>query len=323
MTPLECLLLISLVLVPLVLFVVHHGSEEEDKTMKQGLLVSCLDAKDLIEALEATAAIGYRNCEISVCPDDRRPSLATLDSAGREAAVQRARELGMNISAVQCHIHNGYGDASPAARTAAVEHTIRMIDLCAELEIPVLHTVSGVAEDGAPREEKLGRVADSCRNILDHARGGPVKVGIEPVYVYIVGNRADMNDLLALLDDRDDLLINYDPSHFPYHDEPAEEFVRAFGERIVHAHSKDAVVTPRTDAHQPEQDDAAPMPGDRLFRFAAPGEGVLDWDAIMAALKEVGFDGVISLEMGHGYRGTPRDVARATYEFFRTKFGLL
>ena len=170
--------------------------------MEQGLLVSSLEAKDLFEALEINAQIGYRNCEISVCPDDKRPNLASLDDNARTRAVDKARELGMKVSAVQCHIHNGYGDASPSVRRGAVDHTKRMIDLCAKLSIPVCHTVSGVAEDDAPHEEKLDRVADSCRAILDHAKDGPVKVGLEPVFVYIVGNLAHTKGLLKRLDNR-------------------------------------------------------------------------------------------------------------------------
>ncbi len=47
--------------------------------MDQGLLVSCLDTDDLLDALQITADIGYRHCEISMCPDDGRPNLASLD----------------------------------------------------------------------------------------------------------------------------------------------------------------------------------------------------------------------------------------------------
>lgn len=290
--------------------------------MEQGLLVSCLDAKDLIEALEITAGIGYKHCEISVCPDDRRPNLASLDDDARRRAVDRARDLGMGVSAVQCHIHNGYADTDAGVRRESVDHTRKMIDLCADLGIPVCHTVSGVTRDAAPYEEWFDRLAEAYGAILDHARGGPVKVGIEPVFVYVIGSLAHTKALLERLDNRDDLLINYDPSHFPYHDEPAEEFIRALGDRIVHAHSKDAAVNPVTETERPDEDLRFAMPVERYFRFAPPGQGVLDWDAILAALRDVGFDGVLSLEMGHGYEGSPNEIARSTYDFFRTTYGI-
>ena len=42
----------------------------------------------------------------------------------------------------------------------------------------------------------------------------------------------------------------------------------------------------------------------------------------MTALREGGSDGVLSLEMGHGYEGAPNEVARKTYDFFMDNFGL-
>lgn len=290
--------------------------------MEQGLLVSCLDADDLPEALRLTADIGYRHCEISVCPDDARPNLASLDDAGRRGAVALAADLGMTVSAVQCHIHNGYADASPEVRETAVDHTRRMIDLCADLEIPILHIVSGVAEDDAPHDTKLNRTALACAAILDHAAGGPVRIGLEPVFIYVVGNLAHTRRLLDKLESRPDLCINYDPSHFPFHDEPTAPFVQAMRTRVIHAHSKDARVGPVTATTRPDQDNRWAMPGDRYFQFVAPGQGDIDWREALSDLRSAGYDDVLSLEMGHGYEGRPRDVARSTYAYFKNEHGL-
>ena len=290
--------------------------------MQQGLLISCLEAESLPEALRITADIGYTNCEIGVLPDDWRPNLATLSEDERRAAVDLASELGLTISAVQCHMHNGYADVDPAVRRDAVDHTRRMVDLCTRFRIPVCHTVSGVAEDDASWDAKLDRVVDCLGEVLDHAVGTGVKVALEPVFVYVVGNLAHTRELLRRLDERSDMYINYDPSHFPYHDEPAEEFIRAFSERIVHAHSKDAVVRPLASGEQADERNRFAMPGGRAFRFAAPGKGVLDWTSVLGALRAAGFDGVLSLEMGHGYDGSPNDIARDTDAFFRDGYGI-
>ena len=291
--------------------------------MEQGILVSCLEAKTLEEALGIAARIGYRNGEISVCPDEEHLNLATLDEEARRQVANRARELGMKISGAQCHIHNGYADLDPRVRSEAVDHSRRMIDLCGRLGIPVCHTVSGAAQDDAPWEEKLDRVAESFRKVLDHAKGGPVKVALEPVFLYVIGNLGHTRALLERLEEREDFLINFDPSHFPYHDEPAEDFILAFGKRIVHAHTKDAIVRPVTEKERPDGKDRFAMPGDRYFRFMPPGQGDLDWGSVIGTLRQVGFDGVLSLEMGHSYDAPPNDVARAVYDFFRTEHGIL
>ena len=290
--------------------------------MEQGLLVSCLEAADLDQALKMTADIGYRHCEISGCPDDSRPNLASLGVAARKDTIARATELGMSVSAVQCHIHEGYADRRPSVRQAAVDHTRGMIDMCADLAIPVCHTVSGVADDKTHMEKHLDHVAAAMEAVLDHAKDTPVKVGFEPVFVYVVGSLAETRALLERLDEREDLYINYDPSHFPYREEPAEDYIRALGGRIIHAHSKDAVVAPVTPNAMPDEKDRFAMPGNRYFKFTPPGQGVLNWDLIVDALKDVGFDGVISLEMGHGYEGPPVGIAGDVYRFFRDKYGI-
>ena len=46
----------------------------------------------------------------------------------------------------------------------------------------------------------------------------------------------------------------------------------------------------------------------------APGTGLLDWPAIIPALRAVGFDGVLSLELGHGIPAEEQ-VARGNVPF--------
>jgi sugar phosphate isomerase/epimerase len=51
------------------------------------------------------------------------------------------------------------------------------------------------------------------------------------------------------------------------------------------------------------------------FKFAAPGKGVLDWEKIIKALGEVGYDYVLSLEIE--WEGIPVDEARECLRFFQ------
>ena len=284
--------------------------------------MSCLEAETLEQAMDIAAGIGYRHVEFGALPDDTRPNVATISEEARRRVLDRASELELHVSAIQCHLHNGYADADPAVRQAAVDHTRHMIDLCTRFDIPLCHTVSGVAPDQAPRQAKLDRLAAAYTAILDHAAGGPVAVGIEPVFVYVIGNAAHLESLLARLDGRPDLTVNYDPSHFSYHDEDPNVFARTFADRIVHAHSKDALVRPLGSGLETDEKNLFAMPGDRCFCFAAPGQGLLDWDTAVATLCDIGFDGVLSLEMGHGYEGPPNRIAADVYRFFRDRFDI-
>jgi len=292
--------------------------------VEQGLLISCLDVPTLSDAIRLANEIGYRNVEISVCPDDKRPNLATLSHAQRRDARKLIDDLGMKISSLQCHIHNGYADENENTRNRAVDHTKRMLDLAASIGVDFVHTVSGIAEDDAPHDEKIDRVATCYREIFKHTAPDAPRLGIEPVFVYVIGNLAHTQTLYQRLDHLP-LYVNFDPGHFPYHDQSPIPFIHEFAHKFVHAHSKDARVDDLAPGEKPTPHDEIFLTpdGKRKFYFVPPGQGVLQWDEIITEMRRAGFDGVLSLEMGHGYQGEPRDIARQVYEFFRTRYDLL
>jgi sugar phosphate isomerase/epimerase len=77
--------------------------------------------------------------------------------------------------------------------------------------------------------------------------------------------------------DSPNLGANFDPSHlFPCGDLP-QVAVRELGKRIFHCHFSDNDGT--SNAHW------------------RPGRGKIDWAQTLRALQEVGFDGVISIEL--------------------------
>ena len=299
---------------------------ERQKPMEQGMLISCLDTPDVFEAVRIAHGIGYRNCEISVCPGDKRANLVDLTDAGRGDLRRTVDDLGMKISALQCHMHNGYGDADAATRRRAVEHTKRMIDVAASIGVDIIHTVSGIAEDDAPHAEKLDRVASCYVDILTAVGPDTPRLALEPCFLYVVGGLAHTRALFERLGGVP-LDVNYDPSHFIYHDESPISFIREYADKIIHAHSKDAIIEASAPPPGADQDPHYPIyttpDGQRGFYFTAPGKGILDWDEIMGQLRSVGYNGVISLEQGHGYRGHPTDIARESYEFFRARYDLL
>src|SRR5205085_466634 len=71
--------------------------------------------------------------------------------------------------------------------------------------------------------------------------------------------------------------MNFDPSHlFPVGEIP-HVVIYQIGDRVFHCHFSDNDAL--TNAHW------------------RPGKGKIDWTAVMRALKDVGFKGVISIEL--------------------------
>jgi sugar phosphate isomerase/epimerase len=268
--------------------------------MELGILISVtgIKEKDFLEGARKAKQMGYAHVELGAVDMGQGTPCADVGqyTPGRAAEqAQQIRALGLGISALQCHVDLCTTDEE--RRWQLVQHVSHVTDLAKAMGCDFVHTVSGPLPEGQSPEEAFAQLAATYDDILESAAYG-VRVGIEPVFVYLVGNLETTRRLLAYMD-RDDLYINFDPSHFPYHREDPVAFVEEFGSRILHAHAKDATVTPLNErdiqAHV-----AWDMGGGEMFRFAPPGHGVLDWPAIIGALRRVGFDGVISLELGHG-----------------------
>jgi sugar phosphate isomerase/epimerase len=263
---------------------------------------------------DLAADMGYTQVELAgndVSGKGGAPDLGKCDAAEAKRLVEAAGARGLGVSAIQSHQCFPLGDE--AALAASVAHTQRMIDLAAATGVPVVHTTTGQRSPGIPEGTMWRMLCDVYTALLDHAQGQGMKVAVEPVFVYSVGNLATLRRLFEVVG-RPDLYLNYDPSHFPYHDEDPVPPIVEFGDRLVHAHAKDAVVEPDTDAFV--RGTEFEMPGGRRFRFAPPGEGQTDHVAVVRALRGVGFDGVLSLELGHGI-GDPEAAARANVPFMR------
>jgi sugar phosphate isomerase/epimerase len=90
--------------------------------------------------------------------------------------------------------------------------------------------------------------------------------------------------------------FNYDPSHFGYQGVDYVGFIRQFRDRIFHVHMKDVYwsKTPtRAGVFGGHLNFGNP---DRFWDFRSLGRGSIDFEAIIRALNEIGYDGPLSVE---------------------------
>jgi sugar phosphate isomerase/epimerase len=84
--------------------------------------------------------------------------------------------------------------------------------------------------------------------------------------------------------------LSFDPSHLVWLQIPnPPDVVRAFGPRIHHVDGKDTEILHSRLWRQG-------ILGSGWWRYRLPGLGVLDWKAIFSALRDVGYDGYVSIE---------------------------
>lgn len=162
-----------------------------------------------------------------------------------------------------------------AQRATSVQYVKDVITLVKELDGHMVSVVPGtvgkIVPDGRPEEEWQWAV-DALKECYDHAEKSGVKIGIEPINrfeTYFI-NRGDQALALAKAVG-ENCGICLDIFHMNLEEANYYEMIRRAKDRLVGFHVADN------------------------NRFA-PGMGTLDWPQIVRVLKEIGFDGALSVE---------------------------
>ncbi len=100
---------------------------------------------------------------------------------------------------------------------------------------------------------------------------------------------------LQALGNREEFGFNFDPSHLLWQGIDPVEFIRAFPDRIYHVHIKDAIVTlnGRSGILASHLNFGDPRRG---WDFRSPGRGSVNFEEIIRALNQIGYEGPLSVE---------------------------
>lgn len=230
--------------------------------------------------------IGYKYCEPMV-----HLGRELMSEAGYYHTVSmledplEIRELlekhGLKASALSCH--------SPLARPEiSVEYIKQAIRFAAELDAPVCNTDEGMVPDWMDEETAFKIMHYTLKTVVPVAERHNIKIGIEPHQKYSV--RTETLIKIADLVPSPNVGFNPDTGNAylggvsdPY------EMLETIADRVVHLHAKDIEV-------KQSEDERGKVTGTAVG--CACGDGVIDWARVVQILKNVGFDGVLSVECG-------------------------
>jgi sugar phosphate isomerase/epimerase len=223
----------------------------------------------IMDSLERIRAVGYEAVEFShayhLSPDDAR------------AVGERARELGLLPWSVHAESDAGFILGDTADEAAA--NLIRCIEVCAAIgaRVVVAHVpiALGLAlGDAGSANVLMRRDLGALRPALERATELNVEIALEN------GKNLDhFHYVLALLDELNHahLGICVDTGHAHLGDLGAPRAIRMAGKRLFTTHLHDNLG---------ERDDHMP-----------PATGTIHWAETFAALREVGYDRVLQLEL--------------------------
>ena len=138
-------------------------------------------------------------------------------------------------------------------------------------------------------------LAERWNPILDVFGECGVKFALEVHPTEIAFDLHTAQRAIEALDGREEFGFNFDPSHLQWQGVDPVEFIRAFPDRIFHVHMKDAIVTldGRTGILSSHLNFGDARRG---WDFRSLGRGGVNFEEIIRALNDIGYNGPLSVE---------------------------
>lgn len=261
--------------------------------MRIGVITDCFKTSHLA-AIKKAGELGLSGVQIYATGGDFTPDMSEEKKQEYREALAAA---GLEVSAL-CADMGGYGFEIAEDNPARVAATCRIIDLAAEFGAHVITTHIGVIP--ADKEDPRYRVMlEALTEVGRYAKAHGVTAAIET-------GPETAATLLAFLRDTDGGVgVNLDPANFTMvTGQDAVEAVRMLGEYIVHTHAKDGVMIEKQDPgavyHAFAEGGIDALNVMSGFREVPLGEGQVDFPAYIAALREIGYDGYLTIEREAG-----------------------
>jgi sugar phosphate isomerase/epimerase len=213
--------------------------------------------------------------------------LSARDLAGPEPA-EIARICGARNLEISCI--NGsanLADADESAFEAGLEQARALTDAAAGMGCPVIMLIPGRAESEDDLPRAAGRIAEGLRQAVAYAADQGITVTIED-FPNALAPYASIEQVQYLLDEAPGLKLTYDCGNWLIGGDDPVEALHQFAGAIVNAHIKEWELDPTESRHR--------LPDGRRIRGGLHGEGVLDHEAILSGLVQIGYDGYLAFE---------------------------
>jgi len=255
------------------------------------------------ETARKLAAIGYAGLELMADVPHAWPAYLLEEQKERIREAMAANRLAFsNVNAFMMHAvndprqkywHPSWIEPCVHYRQIRIDHTKRSLSLAAELGAPCVTTEPGGPLEGRTWNECLKLFVEMLKPVVEHAEKVGVPLLVEPEPDLLI-ETADQYLEFAKHFDSPYLGLNFDIGHFYcVKDDPAAT-VHKLAPLIKHVHLEDIAAT-------------------RVHHHLVPGEGVIDFASTLKALKDVGYNDWVTIEL-YTYHEDPDTAAKLARE---------
>ena len=260
--------------------------------MKLGLLINYTEPD-----LEALQTLNFRSCELLIFPQSPLSPSSGYHGDDWKRARERFDQLGIEISAVGSYTNN----LSPnlAERERDVAHLHQLLSVAELLGCDTIGTFAG-RDPEKDISDNIPIFREVFTPLVSEAEDRGIKVVVEncpmfqgwPFRGINFAYTPDSWDMMFEAIPSPALGLEYDPSHLICQNIDYIKVIRDYGSRIYHVHAKDAEIIP--DALQ-----SYGFWDARAVRHRMPGLGQIDWEQVIRALREAGYNGNVDIEGRH------------------------
>jgi fructoselysine 3-epimerase len=263
-----------------------------------------LPAYTLEETIERLARIGYDAIEIGAASPHAYPRYVPPER--RTLIKNLLDENGIGVSSMLPAPGGGpgYNGASPLPeeRRDTVQQYKDVVDLCSFWGGKIICYVAGWQVFGTTRDQAWKWSCEGLREIARYAADKDITICVEPTPVdsNLVEGSDDAIEMMREVDEPN-VKVMFDTYHVLFRKEVQTDYAYQMGADLKHIHLSDS---------------------DRL----APGQGTVDFRKLFQALKDVNFDGYLTMEIGFDKRNVQPDaLAQDAYDYVKNlaeEFGL-
>lgn len=183
------------------------------------------------------------------------------------------------------------------SRSVRIDFLKRCIDIAKELNSEAVSFWSGIVRDAAPEHEAFARLAEGCREVINHASSHNVRLAFEPEPGMLVSTFDHYRHLLSLIDGPG-FGLTVDIGHIHCVEQLSiAECLLEWKERIYTMHIEDMC----RGVHE-------------HLRF---GEGTIDFPPVFAALKAINYDRSLNVELSRHSHMAP-EVIQESFVFLES-----
>jgi L-ribulose-5-phosphate 3-epimerase len=282
--------------------------------MKIGIMVDSLRLPAR-EGIRKAKELGATGLQMYAVAGELSPE--GLGPAARRELADFIHSQGLTVAAL-CGDLGGHGFQVAEDNPARIERSKRIMELAKDLGTDVVTTHIGVVPENE-RDRRYQVLHDACTRLGEFADtvGAvfAIETGPEPA--------ARLGRFIRSLSCKG-IRVNFDPANLAMViGENASAAVRDVADLVVHTHAKDGIMLQRPDPVALygafADGSSASLKPDEYIREVPLGEGAVDFPAYLAALKDIGFDGFLTIEREVGDK--PEEDIRRAVQFLSRALG--